>query len=277
MPGKTSVIDDVAQRLGDVTQLLRNAGNAIMDIYANEFEITIKADKSPVTVADTRSSDIIIDGLRQLFPDVPLLGEENQTTPYRKRCNWNYYWLLDPLDGTREFIKRNNEFCINLALMQRHQPVAGFIYQPVAQLLYHTIGQNEVIKTDARDRTEVFLTKAFQAPKEITVVSSRSHKHPSERKTIDAMQQAGYKLNFMSMGSAIKFCLMVEEKVHVYLRYGPTSEWDTAAGHALLNAIGGTVIQSETQKSLVYNKEHLLNPSFAALGPSVKQLTDYVL
>jgi 3'(2'), 5'-bisphosphate nucleotidase len=276
MSGQTSVIDDLENRLDDVKRLLRGAGDAIMEVYANEFDVIIKTDKSPVTIADTRSNDIITEGLNNLFPDVPVLSEENQAVDYNVRRHWEYYWLVDPLDGTREFIKRNNEFCINLALMHRDKPVAGFIHQPVGGSTYYAISGGVVYRTEASNDTFALTTKAFEKKDALTIVASRSHSHPSERKTIDALRDAGYDVRFVSMGSAIKFCLMAEGSVHMYLRYGPTSEWDTAAGHALLQAIGGTVVNTNSRSPLVYNKKQLLNPSFAALGPSVQQLTDYL-
>lgn len=276
MPFKNA-IESLHERLHDLKQLLREAGDAIMDIYANEFDIMLKEDRSPVTLADMKSSDIITDGLKMLYNDIPVLSEENAAIPFSIRQNWDYYWLLDPLDGTREFIKRNNEFCINLALIHHNTPIAGFIYQPVKRLLHHSLGDHCVIRTDATDRTAMFNTVSPVKDKHIVVVTSRSHRHPNEKETLKALADAGYKLEFMSMGSAIKFCLMAEGKIHAYLRYGPTSEWDTAAGHALLNAIGGEVINTNNRKKLTYNKEELLNPSFAAMVASVQEIGDYIL
>lgn len=248
-----------------------------MDVYANEFAVTIKADKSPVTEADTRSSDIVTEGLLKLFPNVPMLSEENQNIDYNTRRNWESYWLLDPLDGTKEFIKRNGEFCINLALMHRNEPIAGFIYIPLQRVLYHAIGVGEVIKTDSDNSTKSFSSKPFHKSETLIIASSRSHGNAKEIEAITKIKAAGYNVGYVNSGSAIKFCLIAEGNAHLYFRYGPTSEWDTAAGHALLRAVGGNVIGIESRASLVYNKEQLLNPAFAAVGPSVYELMDYVL
>ncbi|HZG00911.1 MAG TPA: 3'(2'),5'-bisphosphate nucleotidase CysQ [Chitinophagales bacterium] len=277
MPDAIGLIQALHQRVGDVRDVLREAGDAILDVYANEFAVTIKADKSPVTEADTRSSDIVSDGLLALFPNVPVLSEENQDIDYATRRNWKNYWLLDPLDGTKEFIKRNGEFCINAALMINNQPVAGFIYIPLQRTLYHAIGTGEVVRTDADNSTNAFSARAFDKKETLVIASSRSHGNAKEIEAITKIKAAGYNLGHVNSGSAIKFCLIAEGKAHMYFRYGPTSEWDTAAGHALLRAVGGDVMGIESRASLAYNKEQLLNPAFAALGPSVYELMDYVL
>lgn len=277
MPDATGLIQALRQRLGEVTDVLRKAGDAIMDVYANEFAVTIKADKSPVTEADTRSSEIVTEGLMTLFPNVPMLSEENQTTGYNTRRNWETYWLLDPLDGTKEFIKRNGEFCVNLALMHRNEPVAGFIYIPVERTSYHAIGIGEVVKTESDNSTKSFASRSFHKSQTLIIASSRSHGNAKEIEAIKKIKSAGYNVDYTNSGSAIKFCLIAEGKAHLYFRYGPTSEWDTAAGHALLRAIGGDVLGIESRAPLAYNKEQLLNPAFAAVGPSVYELMDYVL
>jgi len=249
----------------DVTtkQLIRiakNAGNAIMDIYKKEtFIQQLKSDNSPLTEADIASNNIIIGGLKQLTPNIPILSEESAEISWKERKQWNYYWLIDPLDGTKEFLKKNGEFTVNITLIENNIPIIGVVHAPaIGQTWVGNQHEKLAIKI-SNGKTKNIRVKPHKKNETWKVVGSRSHAGNSLKIYLDNL--GSYEL--ISMGSSIKLCLVAEGSAHVYPRLGPTSEWDTAAAHAVVNAVGGRVVNVENDSILAYNtKDSLLNPHF---------------
>ncbi|MGC2047892.1 MAG: 3'(2'),5'-bisphosphate nucleotidase CysQ [Gallionella sp.] len=244
-----------------VVLLARDAGKAIMAVYrSGDAGVSSKADESPLTLADLASHRIIVAGLKKLTPDLPVLSEEAADIPYAERKSWTSYWLVDPLDGTKEFIKRNGEFTVNIALIDNGIPVMGVVYAPVLDVCYYaTHGAGAFVqrgKTAARP-IKVMLHQAGQT---IKVVASRSH---SDARTAALLDMLGAHES-ISMGSSLKFCLVAAGEAHFYPRLGPTMEWDTAAAHAVVNEAGGAVCDAAGQE-LRYNKADLHNPEFFVL------------
>jgi 3'(2'), 5'-bisphosphate nucleotidase len=240
--------------------IARKAGAAIMDIYAQDFDVEAKADDSPLTAADMASHRIICEGLAALTPDIPVLSEESAATDWAERRGWSRYWLVDPLDGTREFIKKNGEFTVNIALIEGHASVLGIVYAPALDYLVHAErGVGAFVRDGASD---VALMTQQPAPNPLRVAASRSH---LDARTAAALEKMGA-TERIGMGSSLKFCRIAEGRIDVYPRFGPTSEWDTAAAQCVLEAAGGVVLRLDGS-ALSYNtKESLLNPDFIALG-----------
>lgn len=249
------------------------AGAEIMEVYEDpnaDFQVERKADNSPLTIADRRANETITRVLQQM--PYPTLSEEGKQLPYEERADWKELWIVDPLDGTKEFIKRNGEFTVNIAFVREGVPVMGVIYVPVKKSLYfadETLGAYKVedivrIDTDSlKDLTE----RAVRLPMEeerdtFVVVASRSHCTPETEAYIERMRQEHGRVELRSSGSSLKICLVAEGKADVYPRFAPTMEWDTAAGHAIVRAAGGEIWQAEKHEPLQYNKENLLNPWF---------------
>lgn len=246
----------------ELIRLAREAGTKIMEIYSREsFEgiVDFKADDSPLTLADKESHKIIAAGLQSLYPTIPLISEEGKDIPYDTRKNWDTFWLVDPLDGTKEFIKRNGQFTVNIALIKNKRPVLGLIYIPVSQLMYF----GEVGKGAIRQTGDGVPEKIFTAgnKEEIVVVGSSSHASPQEEQVLSKYKVKSKR----TMGSSIKFCLVAEGSADLYYRHGPTMEWDTAAGQAILEAAGGTMVDGEGNP-FTYNKTSLLNGNFLCTG-----------
>lgn len=249
-----------------------DAGKAILQIYNKEgvIEVQIKEDQSPLTKAD-EASNAVINALLQKT-GIPIISEENRQVEYGQRQSWDQCWIVDPLDGTKEFIKRNGEFTVNIALCINGAPVFGVIYVPVTRELYygdvklgksfkHTL--NEAHNIDM----QLFMPEDAIHPgsddsTRVRVVGSRSHMNPETEQFIAGLQSTYRKIEIVSKGSSLKFCLVAEGKADVYPRYAPTMEWDTAAGSAIVEAVGLQVISHETGQPLRYNKENLLNPYF---------------
>jgi 3'(2'), 5'-bisphosphate nucleotidase len=241
------------------------AGKAILEVYAYaDFKVEMKSDMSPLTLADKRAHVIIDSHLRET--GLPLLSEEGSSIAYEDRKNWDYFWLIDPLDGTKEFIKKNGEFTVNIALMQRNIPVAGVVYAPCMDILYYGSEQTRVYKTEKGKQVHLsFVLKKrtieeLRQKEQITIVASKSHLNEETRAFIHKFPKA----NFSSIGSSLKLMLLAEGAADIYPRLAPTMEWDTAAGHAILRSLNMGVYQTDLQTELLYNKEKLLNPSFIA-------------
>lgn len=249
--------------LEEVKKIARAAGDAILEVYGTEFAVDAKADDSPLTEADRRSNAVILEGLATLTPGIPVISEETRTLPYEERKDWDYFWLVDPLDGTKEFIKRNGEFTVNIALVRGQTPVLGVVFQPVGDHLYWSSEKIGAWKSSAGGEAvrlaggEHYTTKA-----EVTVVASRSHLTDEVRDFIAALEAEGKQVEFHSAGSSLKLCLVAEGAADVYPRLGPTMEWDTAAAHAIALGAGRQVNEHGTGEALRYNKENLLNPFF---------------
>jgi len=242
------------------------ASKQIMDIYNREFTVEQKEDKSPLTEADTAAHNIIKATLKQSL--LPILSEEGQTIDYQERAKWDTYWCVDPIDGTKEFIKRNGEFTVNIALIENQVPVLGVIYAPVIETLYfaeENIGSFKIELKKSKD-IEVILNKAVKLPcsqsSVYTVVGSRSHMSEKTQAFLEELKREYGNLDIVSKGSSLKLCMVAEGVADIYPRYAPTMEWDTAAGQAIAEFSGAQVIDYETKKSLVYNKQELKNPWF---------------
>jgi len=240
----------------DLIRISHLAGEEIMKIYSSSsFEVEITNDKSPLTLADKKSHEIISNELTHLFPSIPILSEEGKSIEYENRKAWEYFWLVDPLDGTKEFIKRNGEFTVNIALIKKNKPVAGVIYVPATKTTYYgSINEGAYKITDGSEPIKIMVSKNFGNG--IIAVKSRSHSSEEE----DNFFSKYNVIDSISVGSSLKFCMVAEGKAHLYFRSGPTWEWDTAAGHAIILSSGGTV--SGINQEFNYNKESLLNSGF---------------
>lgn len=252
--------DSHCQYLDSVSDVARRAGDAILQIYQQDFDIDHKDDGSPLTQADMAAHSLIRDALLELTPEMPLLSEESRDIAWQERAKWKSYWLVDPLDGTKEFVNRNGEFTVNIALISEHRPVLGVVYAPVHDILYtgcEGVGATRVEKDGPARQISV---RHFSG-ENLTVVASRSHRGEALELAIDRINKKHGEAEILSMGSSFKLCLVAEGKADIYPRLGLTSEWDTAAAHAVVNAAGGQVIDL-TGNELQYNKQDLLNPWF---------------
>ena len=241
-----------------VVVIARKAAASIMEVYATDFEIRNKSDQSPLTRADMASHELICAELSALTPDIPVLSEEAAHVPYPTRQAWREYWLVDPLDGTREFIKRNGEFTVNIALIKGNYPVLGVIYVPVKGVCYYA-AQNVGAYRQDDGRPRRRLKTRTSARDSLVVAGSRSH---GNRRQQEFLGKLGDKVGLIAVGSSLKFCLVAEGAADIYARFGPTSEWDSAAGQCLVEEAGGRVTDTRFTR-LSYNaKESLLNPDF---------------
>lgn len=240
--------------------LAREAGAAILDVYASDFAVQAKDDDSPLTQADLASHRLIVAGLRALTPDIPVLSEEDAGTPWTVRRGWRRHWLVDPLDGTREFVKRNGEFTVNIALIEDGRPVLGVVFAPVFDYLLHGLhGDGAFLRERAGDR-RLATRRPASAP--LRVAASRSH---LDERTAAALARMG-DTERHGLGSSLKFCRIAEGVIDVYPRFGPTSEWDTAAAQCVLEAAGGAVLRLDGAPLDYNRKDDILNPHFIALG-----------
>ena len=251
-------MDKQAQELLDIA---RSAGQAILQVYHQDFSVQHKEDDSPLTAADLASHKVIVQRLGDMDPDTPVLSEEAAATPYETRAGWQRYWLIDPLDGTREFVKRNGEFTVNIALIVDGRPVLGVVHVPVTGVSYFGAGAQGAWKIEADGSSRPIHVRAERAQK-IQVAGSRSHAGDSLLRFLDRLGDH----DIVSMGSSLKLCLVAEGKADIYPRLGPTSEWDTAAAQAVVEAAGGMVTDTKMQPLRYNTKESLLNPHFLVFG-----------
>ena len=270
------------------------AGNAILQVYrSSDFKVELKADKSPLTLADRNAHEIIMQHLSKF--DIPVLSEEGKNMPYDERKSWDTFWLVDPLDGTKEFIKKNGEFTVNIAKVFNHKPVAGAVLVPDKNILYFASSELGSYRADLsqigewlngkignpRRSANLPDSKAVEIVTELTghstklpvnpsthrlytIAGSRSHATPELEAFVEEKRRQYGEVEFISAGSSLKLCLVAEGRADIYPRTGPTMEWDTAAGQAIVENAGGKVLQYETKQPLLYNKENLLNPWFVA-------------
>ncbi len=241
------------------------AGERIMEIYAEPIEVSKKEDLSPLTAADMASHNIILEALHTHFPDIPVISEEHKNLDYSIRKDWKKVWLVDPLDGTKEFIKKNGEFTVNIALVQDGRPLFGIVYLPAKEWLYYGIAGKGAFRIREK-KEEPINVRMPEKGGVLKLAGSRSHPSPDMAAFVEKQKARYREVELIAAGSSLKFCLLAEGTVHAYPRLGPTMEWDTAAGHALLRAAGGEVLNFESGTELLYNKENLLNPSFLALA-----------
>ena len=250
-------------KLGPLLAAARAAGSEILEVYGRDFEVEYKGDDSPLTEADTAANEVIMAFLRSAHGDTPVISEENREIPYGERRDWERFWLVDPLDGTKEFIRKNGEFTVNIALVEGGCPVLGVVYRPVTDTLYlgaegigawriHGSGEPEALRGGPH----------YSEKSEVRVVASRSHLTPEVEAFVEDLRGQGREVKFLSAGSSLKLCLVAEGAADVYPRFGPTMEWDTGAAHAVAAAAGRQVLDAGTREALVYNKESLLNPLF---------------
>lgn len=242
-------------------QLAKEAGNAIMAIYSqSDLGTTLKADDSPLTRADIASHQVISERLNQLTPNQPLLSEESAVPPYSERETWASYWLVDPLDGTKEFIKRTGEFTVNIALMEKNKPVLGVVHIPALRITFFALRGAGAFKEEfGKPPSRIYAGDYRNKP--LKIVYSRSHKGAD----LDQFLKKFKDYESVSIGSSIKFCLIAEGKAHFYPRLYPTMEWDTAAGDCIVTEAGGSVTDLD-RRPLQYNKPKLENPSFVVCG-----------
>lgn len=242
--------------LKELEKIARDAGAAIMAVYqSDDFDVQLKGDDSPLTKADLAAHHVIVEGLRQLNVQYPIISEESADIDWQLRKHWHRYWLVDPLDGTKEFIKRNGEFTVNIALIEKGEPICGVVFAPDLDAMY--IGERD----NGASLNGQPIQVNHNTPETLRVVGSRSH--PSQE-TTDWLEQLGKPYEMVPMGSSLKICLVAEGKADVYPRLGPTSEWDTAAAHAVLAAAGGSVTTLKGEPLLYNQKESFLNPYFIA-------------
>lgn len=243
----------------EIIALAKEAGAAIMDIYRREFAVYDKQDESPLTEADLASHHCIVEGLRTITPDIPVLSEESGVAEHEGRMEWQTYWLIDPLDGTKEFIKKNGEFTVNIALIDQGKAVFGVVYAPALDVTYWG-DANGAFKEEAGSLSAITVSPLPEEGQIWRVVGSRSHQSDEFKAFVEKLPET----EVVSMGSSLKLCLVAEGKADIYPRFGLTSEWDTAAAHAVVEAAGGLVLQHPGLKPLLYNTrpDTLLNPFF---------------
>jgi len=243
-------------KIEDIKNIALKAGDAIMKIYNKDFHIEYKDDKSPLTQADLKSNEIICEALKRLYPDIALMSEENKQTEYDIRKNWEYYWCIDPIDGTKEFIKKNGEFTVNIALIHKNSPVLGVVYAPALDDMYSSKQGEGAYKNNQKLPLQINTT-----PKEkLFVVASKSHLSKETQEFIDNLDTK--KITQVSKGSSLKLCMVAEGIADIYPRLAPTMEWDTAAADAIVRESGKMTYQFESNEPMIYNKENLLNPWF---------------
>jgi len=248
--------------LDNVIDLARRAGEAIMEIYRQlDPAVQYKQDNSPVTAADLAAHEIIEAGLRCLTPDWPVLSEESEQINFDQRRFWRNFWLVDPLDGTKEFLSHSSEFTVNIALIGGGCPVMGVVHAPVIDRMYYSARGMGAWKIDGERLSQIRVGQSLRAS--LRIVTSRSHR--SDEDKIERFLNGSENCEFVSMGSSLKFCLVAEGAADIYPRLGPTMEWDTAAAHCIVEEAGGSVTDLEGNL-LVYNKPVLRNPEFIARG-----------
>ena len=269
----------------------KDAGRAILDVYRQDFDISYKDDHSPLTLADQRSHNIIVSHLSDVSGErLPILSEEGRSISYQQRRRWKYFWMADPLDGTKEFIKKNDEFTVNIAQIHQNRPILGVIYVPVKDVLYCAVEGLGAYRMDSSDILSLSTDRPFnndpagvldtildgsiklpddkhrfkKKDSQITIVGSRSHATNELKAFIETMRKKHEQVEFISAGSSLKLCLVAEGRADIYPRLGPTMEWDTAAGQVIVEQAQGSVLNYEVDEPLRYNKKNLLNPWFIA-------------
>ena len=249
----------------DIVKIAKDAGKAIMEIYNQDFGVEFKSDNTPLTIADRKANEIIVTALNQLpvnsflQQNIPILSEEGRNVPYDERKNWEYFWLIDPLDGTKEFVKKNGEFTINIALIYKDTPIIGVVYSPVLNVCYWAKRGEGAFKDGKK------LPLKVNGQKDVyKIVASRSHMSSETKDFIEAIDTDKEKV-IVSIGSSLKICLVAEGEANIYPRLGPTMEWDTAAAHAIVNESNGLFnkyVHNGVYQQHLYNKKNLLNDWF---------------
>lgn len=255
---------NLTEIIKEVCKIAQRAGEEILVVYADEesFGVEYKNDDSPLTKADKAANDKICAGLEHLDPKWPIISEENKQVEYQERSQYDYYWLVDPLDGTKEFIKRNGEFTVNIALVHNQRPIAGVVYVPVTGELFWAIKGEGAYREMGGKTTRLRCPGFSKTESGLGIVCSRSHLNEATQAFIDQFDAP----NLVATGSSLKFTIIAKGEAHIYPRLAPTMEWDTGAAQIVLEEAGGKVLQYENEQPLQYNKENLLNPQFVAMG-----------
>ena len=254
----------------------KKGGDEITKVYEQEIEVEQKDDNSPLTIADKNANEVITEMLETT--KYPILSEEGKSIPYNKRKAWKYFWMVDPLDGTKEFIKRNGEFTVNIALMDKNYPIMGVIYVPAKNKMYIGYLGKTAFSIENYEDFDILGSlilkgerlRKIKVDRPFTAVGSRSHMSPETEEYINKLKKNYKEVEVISMGSSLKICLVAEKKADVYPRFAPTMEWDTAAGQAIAEGAGMLVLNYETGERLAYNKENLLNPWFIVKRKKIK-------
>ena len=265
-----AIIDTLTQQ---ALQIARRAGERIVEVYEGEFEVALKDDHTPVTTADLAAHEIIVSGLSQLEPHIPVLSEESDEIPFAERHEWSCHWLVDPLDGTREFLRRNGEFTVNIALVADSRPLLGVIVAPVLDIAYYASRGQGAYKQQGRKPAEPIHVR--NAPAGDSLVVARSHNRdigPRMRRFLERLGQH----REINMGSALKSCLVAEGRADVYMRFGPTGEWDTAAAQCIVEEAGGQITDTRMCHLRYNTRESLINPHFLVVGDSRRDWSDYL-
>ena len=252
---------DYVAALPAIRQLAALAGERIMEIYSTDFSVKHKADETPVTAADMAAHHVILDGLHKLTPSIPVLSEESAEIPFATRVTWDRYWLIDPLDGTREFVKRNGEFTVNIALVINHQPVLGVVQAPVTGVCYSAASGAGAYRHDTRESTTPIHVRPL-GPGPVTIAGSRAHPGRAFGTLLESIGEHVV----ISVGSSLKSCMVAEGTADLYARRGPTSEWDTAAAQCIVEEAGGRITDTRMRPLRYNTKPSLLNPHFFVAG-----------
>ena len=260
---------ELSERLRKMQQIASSAGKEILSVYEDSrpIDVTVKADNSPLTEADRRAHNVIVEQLAALPEKYPILSEESDAVSFQQRSGWETYWLVDPLDGTKEFISRNGEFTVNIALVESGIARAGVVHVPLSGDSYiGELDQGAWKLTGDESPQPLLPTSMDSKSQHLRIVASRNHRGPDVDRIIMALEQDFEAVEVVSMGSSLKFCLLAEGKADVYPRLAPTSEWDTAAAHAVLRAAGGDVVTTQFVPLRYNQKSELLNPFFIAVA-----------
>ena len=257
-----------AEQTRALVDIVRRAGDAILEIYRTDFDVDIKGDDSPLTQADLAAHRIIVEALKALTPDIPLISEESSPPDFEVRKAWPRYWLIDPLDGTKEFINKNGEFTVNIALIEGHQAVFGVVGVPAQGIVFTgDVAAGEAVR-HAADGTETLHGRRMKDDAPLVVVASRSHGGERLERFVDELGRTFSEVSRTPVGSSLKLCILAEGRADLYPRLGPTSEWDIAAAHAVLAAAGGSVWTVDGEPLRYNTKESFLNPEFIAAADS---------
>lgn len=254
--------------ISTIIDIAEKAGEKILNIYRQDFSVEIKNDQSPLTLADKEANALIVENLKKLDNSIPIISEENKLTDYEIRQTWIKCWIVDPLDGTKEFIKKNGEFTVNIALVENGIPIAGVVHVPAQGITYFAELGKGSFKKENQQITPLHI-RPIAEDGILKIVGSRSHQTPELLEYVEQQKGKFEKVDFVAAGSSLKFCLIAEGKADVYPRLGPTMEWDTCAGQIVATEAGAVVLRRDNQQPLLYNRENLLNPYFIVKSPNL--------
>lgn len=258
------------ESIGRIVEIIEKAGNALLDVYKKQdLDIEMKADATPVTEADKLSNEMLRKDLKALFPDIPIISEESNIPEYNVRRKWDTFWLVDPLDGTKEFIYKNGRFCVNIALIEDGQPVFGII---------NNVRDNEIIWASRNDKCYIkkdgvvsVLSQNTSTGSKLKMVVSRFNMTEAEFEYIDYLQTKGYSVELIPLGASAKQCEVAKGLADIYPKFGRCYEWDSAAGHLIVETAGGLVVNPENYSNVEYNKESMVSPSFIMFSKKLKE------